>query len=644
MDPNWAPYGVMAELLDSLNVAVCVFDGGDRTMLWNRAFLRCFPEHDGAVHEGEPYRANLERFYRARLDADELPEIERYIADGLARHRMQSRPFVFEHRGQWLRVASLPLPGGGRIRVWTPIAAPTEATVTPRAPAGAGDSAILANVADGLMLLGADDRITQVNDECLQLYGLAGRDEMLGRRYEEVLAASWRRQSPGPVPQDEALYWARVLIEPRRFAGAPFEVLLPHDRWLRVIEQRDAEGVAYSTHIDISQLKRQERRATQARDAAESSNAAKSAFLAMMSHEVRTPLNGIIGMNNLLLDTALDERQRFYVETVRNSSESLLGIINDVLDFSKLEAGKLSLESIPFSLDAVIDGAMRLMAPRAAERGLRLERRGLGAALPPRLLGDPLRIRQVLLNLLSNAIKFTEAGSVTVAAGIGPEGDVLVEVSDTGIGFDPREIDRLFERFEQADNTISRRFGGTGLGLNICRLLVEMMAGSIGAEPCLGGGSRVWFALPLRPALSQAAAPVEAAPIPAEARGGHVLVVDDNLVNREIVREVLSRAGFEVEAVESGQAALDAIACRLPDLVLMDMRMAEMDGLETTRRIRAMPGVPLDLPVIALTASVLEDDHRACFAAGMIDYVTKPFEPAALVRTVARWVWKPAAG
>ncbi len=643
MDPNWAPYGLMAELLDSLNVGVCVFDTEDRTVLWNRAFLRCFPEHDGAVHAGEPYRANLERFYRGRLDADELPAIERYIADGIARHRMQSRPFVFEHRGQWLRVASLPLPGGGRIRVWTPIAAPADDTVMPRVSERAGDSAILANVADGLMLLGADDRITQVNDECVQLYGLAGRHEMVGQRYEEVLAAAWRASSPGPVPQGAALYWARVLIEPRRFAGAPFEIVLPHDRWLRIIEQRDADGVAYSTHVDISALKRQERRATQAREAAESSNAAKSAFLAMMSHEVRTPLNGIIGMNNLLLDTVLEPRQRFYVETVRNSAESLLGVINDVLDFSKLEAGKLSLESIPFSLDAVIDGAMRLLTPRAAERGLVLERRSLGTPLPPRLLGDPLRIRQVLLNLLSNAIKFTEAGSVTVTAGIGPDGDMLVEVADTGIGVDPRQIDRLFERFEQADSSISRRFGGTGLGLNICRLLVEMMAGQIGAEPRAGGGSRFWFTLPLRPAPVAVERPPVPAPIASERRGGHVLVVDDSMVNREIVREILSRAGFQVEAVESGRAALDAITRRLPDLVLMDMQMAEMDGLETTRRIRATPGVPPELPVIALTASVFEEDNRDCFEAGMIDYLTKPFEPAALVRTVARWVWKPAA-
>jgi len=225
MDPRWAPYGLMAELLDSLNIAVCVFDDDDHTVLWNRSFLRFFPEHDGAVHEGEPYRANLERFYRCRLNADELPQIERYIADGIARHRAQSRPFVFEHRGRWVRVAAQPLPGGGRIRVWTPIAAPQDEAVMPHIPGssfGAGDSAILANVADGVMLLGADDRIARVNEECAQLYGLAGQHEMIGRRYEEVLAASWRSQSPVPVPQGQALYWARVLVEPRRFAGAPF--------------------------------------------------------------------------------------------------------------------------------------------------------------------------------------------------------------------------------------------------------------------------------------------------------------------------------------------------------------------------------------------------------------------------------------
>jgi len=644
MDPKWAPYGVMAELLDSLNIAVCAFDDDDRTVLWNRSFLRFFPEHDGAVHEGEPYRVNLARFYRSRLSAEELPQIERYIAEGIARHRAQTRPFVFEHRGQWVRVAALPLPCGGRIRVWTPIAAPEEDAAMPRIPGsgfGTVDSAILANVADGVMLLGADDRIIQVNDECAQLYGLAGRQEMIGRRYEEVLAAAWRCQSPVPVPQGDALYWAQVLLEPRRFAGAPFEIMLPHDRWLRIIEQRDARGTAYGSHVDISALKRQERRATAAREEADRSNAAKSAFLAMMSHEVRTPLNGVIGMNNLLLGTVLDARQRFYVETVRNSAESLLGIINDVLDLSKLEAGKFSLETIPFSLDAVIEGVLRLMAPRAAERGLRLETRQLGSALPAWLAGDPLRIRQVLLNLVSNAIKFTEAGKVTVAAGIGPDGQLRVEVCDTGIGLDPTQIDRLFEQFEQADNTISRRFGGTGLGLHICRLLVEMMEGRIGAAPRPGGGSRFWFALP----LAVVPAPAEAEPPAAVASaGGRVLVVDDNGVNRQIAQAILARAGFLVETVESGAAALDAVGRRPPDVVLMDVRMADMDGLETTRRLRSLPGVPAEMPVIALTAGAMAEDRRDCLAVGMADYVAKPFDPATLVRTVTRWIRTPAVG
>ncbi|GGF06892.1 hypothetical protein GCM10011611_10470 [Aliidongia dinghuensis] len=656
MDPKWAPYGFMAELLDSLNIAVCLFDDDDRTVLWNRKFLRLFPEHDGAVHEGEPYGANLHRFYRQRLSAEELPHIEQYVQDGIARHRAQTRPFVFEHRGQWVRVASQPVPGGGRIRVWTQIDAPGVNTVAAHALSGSSDSAILENVADGVMVLDAADRIVQVNEQALRLYGLPSRDDVVGRRYEEVLAAVWLSQSPYQSPQRSDEHWSRMLAEHRRFAGAPFEVQLPRDRWLRVIEQRNQDGTAYSTHIDISELKRQQRTVTLAKEAADRSNAAKSAFLAMMSHEIRTPMNGIIGMNHLLLDSPLDDRQRFYAETIGKSAETLLGIIDDVLDVSKLEAGKLSLETIPFDLDELVDQAIRLMAPKAHERGLSLARAAApGASTFGRVLGDPTRVRQVLLNLVSNAVKFTETGEVTVTVAVEAPGRIRIEVADTGIGLDPTAIERLFARFEQADGTIARRFGGTGLGLHISRQLVEMMGGRIGAEPRPGGGSRFWFSLPL-PAIpdeavleeADAGATLEESGVVAPAqRDGRVLVVEDNIINRMVVEEILSQAGFTVETAASGQAAIDLIAARLPesaqnpdlrlpDLVLMDVQMPGMDGLETTRRIRALSTATLALPIVALTANAMEGDRRQCLAAGMVDYIAKPFEPKRLIRTVDR--------
>ena len=645
MDLKWAPYGLMAELLDSLNIAVCLFDDDDNTVLWNRTFLRVFPEHDGPLHEGEHYSANLYRFYRARLGPDEMPNIDQYVRDGIARHRAQSRPFVFEHRGKWLRVGSQPLPVGGRIRVWTTIATSSVHAGMARALAGASpvsDSAIMDNVADGVMLLDADGRIRQINEQCLLLYGLASRDQAIGRRYEELLAASWIAQSPFPTQFGTREHWIETLAEHRRFAGAPFEVQLPRDVWLRVIEQHGPEGVAYSTHVDISELKRQQRAITLAREAADRANAAKSAFLAMMSHEIRTPMNGIIGMNHLLLESGLDERQRFYAETVEKSASTLLGIIDDVLDVSKLEAGKLTLEAIPFDPCELVDEAIRLMAPRARERKLSLDRIGPpGDRGPGRRLGDPTRIRQVLLNLVSNALKFTETGGVTIEIETGAEnaGPLTIKVADTGIGLDPTGIGKLFQRFEQADGTITRRFGGTGLGLHISKQLVDLMGGAIGAEPRAEGGSLFWFTLPLDQVLTEGApACPPAEPEPVRRTGGRVLVVEDNMINQLVAEEILSQAGFTVEIAAGGQEAIERIADGLPDLVLMDIQMPDMDGYEATRRIRALSPAAADLPIVALTANAMEGDREQCLAAGMVDYVAKPFDPRGLIQTVDRWI------
>jgi signal transduction histidine kinase/CheY-like chemotaxis protein len=391
-----------------------------------------------------------------------------------------------------------------------------------------------------------------------------------------------------------------------------------------------------------------------ARRKSEDANQAKGQFLARMSHEIRTPMNGVLGMIHFLLDTPLTAEQRDYAETVRISAEALLTLLNDILDFSKIEAGRLDLEYVDFDLREVIHQVVGLLAGQAAEKGLYL-RHTVAADLPTLFRGDPYRLRQVLLNLMGNAIKFTEQGGVSLVIsrtmGSAEAFDLHFSVTDTGIGIPADKHQAIFEVFTQADGSTTRKYGGTGLGLAISAQLVSMMGGRIWVESIPGVGSTFHFTACLAPTETQSAATAQAAtarvPLSAAVSAGkHILLAEDHRINQQVAVRLLEKRGYVVTVAENGEEVLDRLQEQPFDLLLLDVEMPVLSGLETIRQIRQReatpgrcpfaPGTPPHLPVIALTAHAMSGDREASLAAGMDDHVTKPLHPDTLFAAMDR--------
>jgi signal transduction histidine kinase/CheY-like chemotaxis protein len=400
----------------------------------------------------------------------------------------------------------------------------------------------------------------------------------------------------------------------------------------------------HSNGLLAQERERRERDILLEKEKAEAASLAKSEFVSRMSHELRTPLNAIIGFAALLKDEPLSNSQRHYLELIESSGDHLLDLINMVLDHAKIAAGKLTLENIAFDLRSLIESVVSMVSQQASQKGLLFHTR-ITSALPTSVQGDPTRLRQIFINLLTNAVKFTPKGSVTFEVSLTDDSTLHFKISDTGLGMDEAVRSRLFQAFSQADESIAREFGGTGLGLLISRDLLQAMGGSIDFESTLGIGTSFWGTAQLDIPAPSASAQLTAVPNPSSGawllKGRRVLVVDDNNINRKLATAMLARLGVEITSAEDGKVGLELMQSQRFDAVLMDVEMPVMDGFAATQAWRAHErenGKTARLPIIALTANAMAEDQARCFAVGMDGYVAKPMGMAQLQSELLRLI------
>jgi PAS domain S-box-containing protein len=632
----------LRDAIESIPDAFCVYDRNDKLLLCNSRYARLLETSGMEAIVG----AKFEDLVRSGLAKGvfDVPEDEKqqWLEDYVTEHRKGnvSREIRMTS-GRWIRVEEHKTERGHVIGFRLDITELKEREQAYRISEGRLRTTIEAAL-DCIICIDKNGYIVDFNGAAERTFGYQ-REEVLGSQmgpliippaYRDLHERGMKRYvETGEGP----LLGKRIEVVAMRRDGTEF----PCELALEASGDGD-DILIVGTMRDITEQRKQSDALHSARERAEAANKAKDEFLAMMTHEIRTPLNGVIGILGLLQDTVLDKEQLEYVRAARTSGDILLQILNDILDYSKMDAGKLELEEAPLRLAALIEPVAQILAPRVDAKKLDF-RVDIAPNLAECIVGDIGRIRQVLLNLANNAVKFTEDGYVSISATkvdtiFGePKAGIMFEVTDTGVGIPEEKHDQLFVEFNQLDASYARKFGGTGLGLAICRELVELMGGLIDFRSTFGEGSTFYFTIPLIVGdPSELEEETDSTIIIDQARSCRVLVAEDNATNSMIVKLMLEKAGHRVDTAMDGEEAVQAVKSLPYDVVFMDVNMPEMDGFQATRHIRELPAPRCDVPIIALTALAMEGDKKRVLDSGMDGYMTKPVSRQQLLMAVQR--------
>ena len=646
---------MLLSALDTLAGGLIIIDSEQIIVAANKLAVELLDIPESLVKPGSRF-GDFARFAAERGDYGDGDVDENYnrvmsLLDHLEPYELTRR----RPDGVILEIHGSPIPGGGFVTRFRDVTAERQQQ---------------ADLADATRSSQRFRRFFKLSQEMMGIAGQDGRLHTMNDAWTEQLG--WTSEELGAKPfidfvsiDDRATVKAALndLVSGKNAAefAVRFSCKTSDARWLEWHVAPDSDGQLFCVVHDVNERRNYQHDLEQARAAAETAASSKADFLATMSHEIRTPMNGIIGMANLLLDTDLEAEQRHYAESVVDSGQALLEIIDDILDISKMEAGKLEIDKQDFNVEKVVGSVIDVVKPRAIEK--RLE---LATFIAPEVArwvhGDSGKLRQILVNLLGNAIKFTDAGAVSVRITIDSEHDqeqnLRFEVKDTGIGIPNQARSHLFKRYSQADSSTTQKYGGTGLGLSICKQLTEMMGGKIGFESEANVGSTFWFTLrlPSSEAPEEKTASIEDIPespmkdtLPmadtntatVDQQGTserdkpsalRVLLVEDNAVNQMLAMAILKKAGHRVDLATDGVEAVESVSHNVYDVVLMDIQMPNMDGLEATRRIRAMDdATKADVYIVAITANALLGDRETCLSAGMNDYLPKPIDQKRLL-------------